>query len=43
MQVILHHVAQCAGGFVIAGTRADPECFRRCDLHMIDVMRVPQR
>ncbi len=42
-QMVLHHVAQCASGFVKAGTRANPECFRRCDLHTIDVVRVPQR
>ena len=41
--MILHHVAQCARGFVIAGTVLDAECFRRCDLQMIDVMPVPKR
>ena len=41
--MILYHVAQCACVFVIAGPSPDPECFRRCDLHIIDVVRVPQR
>src|SRR5215510_7698784 len=42
-QVVLHHVAQGACCFVKASARPDAECFRRCDLHMIDVMRVPKR
>ena len=31
------------GRFVITGARSDAERFRRCDLHMIDVVRVPER
>ena len=41
--MILHHVAQCACVFVITRPSPDPERFRRCDLHIIDVVRVPQR
>ena len=41
--VILHHVTQCAGFFVI--TRSGPDAFRFAyrDLHMIDILVVPDR
>src|SRR6266571_1044876 len=42
-QMTLHHVAQCPGLFIIAGPRFHPERFRRRDLEMIDVARVPER
>ena len=42
-QVVLYHVAQGACAFVIAGASPDTQRFSRRDLHMIDVVRVPQR
>ena len=41
--MVLHHVAQGASAFVIAGASPDAQRFRRRDLHMVDVVRVPQR
>ncbi len=41
--MVLHHVAQRAGAFVITGATFDSERFRGGDLDMIDVMRVPER
>ncbi len=41
--MILHHVAQRAGAFVIAGAAFHAERFRGRDLDMIDVTRVPER
>src|SRR5438046_1909749 len=40
-QMVLHHVAQGAGGFVVPGAPFYPECFRGGDLDVIDVARVP--
>ena len=42
-QMILHHVAQCAGAFVVTGAAFHSERFRRCDLKVVDVTRVPER
>ncbi len=41
--MILHHVAQCAGRLHNNRPEFHSECFRGCDLHMIDVVRVPER
>ena len=41
--MILHHVAQSACGFVVTGTTFHTERFCRRDLHMVDVVRVPER
>ncbi len=41
--MVLHHVAQSACAFVIACASPDAQRFRRRDLHMVDVVRVPQR
>ena len=41
--MILHHVAQGAGGFVVTGTPFDAEGFGRGDLDVIDITRVPNR
>ena len=40
--MILHHIAQSACAFVEAGASLDPERFRRSDLHLVDVMGVPE-
>src|SRR5207248_11056023 len=40
-QMVLHHVAQGAGGFVVPGASFYPECFCGGDLDVIDVTRVP--
>ena len=42
-QVVLDHVAQCAGTFVVRGTALDTDRLRRRDLHVIDVPPVPDR
>ena len=42
-QVILHHVAQRSGRFVVTGAAFHPERFRRGDLNVIDVARIPDR
>ena len=42
-QMVLHHVAQGACAFVKACATPYAQRFRRCDLHMIDVVRVPKR
>jgi hypothetical protein len=42
-QVVLHHVAQRASLFVVAGTRADPFFFGDRNLHVIHVTLVEQR
>src|SRR4029077_10379112 len=42
-QMVLHHVTQGPGAFVIAGATPDAQRFRRCDLHLIDVVGVPER
>ena len=41
--VILHHVAQGPGFFVVAGPGPDAFRFTHRDLHMIDVLVVPNR
>ena len=41
--MILHHVAQGTCGFVITSTTFHAERFCRRDLHVIDVVRVPER
>ncbi len=41
--MVLHHVAQGAGAFIKTGPSLNPECFRCRDLHLIDVMPVPER
>ena len=41
--MVLHHVAQGACAFVKACATPYAQRFRRCDLHMIDVVRVPKR
>ncbi len=40
--MILDHVAQSARSFVEAGARLHSECFRGRDLHLVDVVRVPE-
>jgi hypothetical protein len=40
--VVLHHVAQRAGGVVVAGTALDAEGLGHGDLHMIDMGGVPE-
>ncbi len=42
-QVVLDHVAQCAGTFVVCGAALDTDGLRRRDLHVIDVPPVPDR
>ena len=39
--MILHHVAQGTGGFVVSGPALDSECFGGSDLDVIDVAGVP--
>ena len=39
----MHHVAQSARSFVEAGASSNPERFGGGDLHLIDVVRVPER
>jgi len=41
--MILHHVAEAARGFVVTRTTFHAERFCRRDLHMVDVVRVPER
>jgi hypothetical protein len=41
-QVILHHVAQSARSFVVAGAHLNSERFRCRELHLVDVVRVPE-
>ncbi|CCF17988.1 protein of unknown function [Pseudorhizobium banfieldiae] len=41
--VVLHHVAQCAGRVVIAGAAFQSDGLRNGDLHVVDVLRVPER
>ena len=40
--MILHHVAQSARSFVEAGAHPNSERFRCRDLHLVDVVRVPE-
>ena len=40
--MILHHVAQSTRSFVEAGAHLNSERFRCRDLHLIDVVRVPE-
>ena len=40
--MILHHVTQGARGFVVTGATFHAECFCRRNLHMVDVVRVPE-
>ena len=42
-QVVLHHVAQRAGAFVVARAPLDADGLGRGDLHVIDVAPVPDR
>ena len=42
-EVVLHHVAERAGGVVIAGPRADAERFGDRDLDTLDALAVPRR
>jgi hypothetical protein len=41
--MILHHVAQSARSFIEARARFDSERFRCGDLHLVDVVCIPQR
>ena len=41
--VVLHHVAQGAGLLVVARARADPFLLGHGDLHVVDVLLVPER
>ena len=41
--MVLYHVAQGAGGFVVTGPALYSECFGGSDLDVIDVARVPDR
>src|SRR5689334_24982815 len=38
-----NHVAQCTGGLVKFGAELDPDGFRHRDLHVVDVITVPDR
>ena len=42
-QMTLHHVAQGAGGVVVAGPPLDAAGLGMGDLHMVDIVAVPQR
>ncbi len=42
-QVILEHVADDAGRVVVAGAAADVDFFGHRDLHVIDVVAIPDR
>src|SRR5262249_1372400 len=42
-EMILHHVAQRPGRFIITRPRFHSECLRRSDLEMIDVAGIPER
>ena len=41
--MILHHVAQSARSFIEARARLDSERFCCRDLHLVDVVCIPQR
>ena len=41
--MVLHHVPQGAGCFVVPGAFLDADCLRRCDLNAGDVVAVPDR
>ena len=41
--MILDHVAQSARSFVVAGAHLNSERLRRRELHLVDVVRVPER
>ena len=41
--MVLHHVAQRAGGFIIVCALLDPDGLRDRDLHMIDMRGIPDR
>ena len=41
--MILEHVAHDAGRVVVAGPAADADFFRHRDLHVIDVVAIPDR
>ena len=43
MQMVLHHVAQRAGAFVVRGAALDADGLGGGDLHVIDVAPVPDR
>ena len=42
-QVIRHHIPQRAGLFIIAAPMLHPETLRHGDLHMVDVLAIPDR
>ena len=42
-QVVLEHVAHDAGRVVVAGPAADVDFFGHGDLHVVDVVAVPDR
>jgi hypothetical protein len=42
-EVVLHHVPQGAGGFVVTGPLLHPHGLCRGDLHVFDVIAVPDR
>src|SRR5262245_7199858 len=39
----LNHVAQCAGSFIESRTLLNAQRFRNGNLHMIDIIAIPQR
>ncbi len=41
--MVLHHVAQCTGAFVIACAIFQPDRLGNGDLHIVDAVRVPDR
>lgn len=41
--MVLHHVAQGAGGVVVAGTTFEADRLGDRDLHVVDVVGVPER
>jgi hypothetical protein len=41
--MILHHVDQCAHLLVERAASFNPDRFRRRDLHVVDILAVPQR
>ena len=41
--MVLYHVAQRPGCFIITGACFHPERFRRRDLEVVDIVRIPKR
>src|SRR5580704_11141898 len=41
--MILHHITECAGSFIIPSPSFNTDSFRSCDLYMINITAVPDR